>query len=68
MMTVQTELGLVELEVQVNNKYNFDFTDNVKKDAIKYAAFYYIKQLYNNDLISKRQLIEIKRKYNIDID
>lgn len=58
----------VELEVQEKNKRDFDFTDNVKKEATKYAAFHYIKQLYDNNLISKKQLKAIKIKYNINID
>lgn len=66
----------VELEVQENNNFEFknkeieeiDFKDEIRKDATVLAAYYYIKQLYNNGLLSEKELRVIKEKYHIDIE
>ena len=61
----------MDLEVQERSKINSKeiiFNESTKKESIIYAAYYYIRQLYENNLLSLKELNNIKQKYNISIE
>ena len=39
-----------------------------KKEAVILAAYHYIKKLYDNELISEKELYNVRQKYHIDIE
>ena len=44
------------------------FNEKTKKESIILASYFYVKQLYENGLLSERELHNIKEKYHIDIE
>ena len=49
-------------------EFDLKISDKDKKHALNLEAYFYIKKLYNNGDISRKQLDEIKEKYSIDVD
>ena len=44
------------------------FNEETKKKSIVLAAYFYVKQLCENGLLSEKELHNIKQKYRIDIE
>ena len=44
------------------------FNEETKKEAIILSAYFYIKQLCDNGLLSKEELSSIKENYHRDIE
>ena len=44
------------------------FNEKTQKESIILAAYFYMKQLYDNGLITLKELHSIKEKYHIDIE
>ena len=44
------------------------FNEKTQKESIVLAAYFYIKQLYEQNLLSEKELHNIREKYNIDIE
>lgn len=61
-MVAQEENKKVEQLKEIN------FNEKTKKDAIILSAYFYIKQLYKDGLLSKKELDNIKENYSINIE
>ena len=44
------------------------FNEKTKKESVILTAYYYIKQLHDEGLLSDKEIHEIKQKYHIDIE
>ena len=71
-MTTEEDLEVQEYNVLYNKEViqleQIIFNEKTQKESIILASYFYVKQLYENGLLSERELHSIKEKYHIDIE
>ena len=71
-MITEADLEVQEYNVLYNKEViqleQIIFNEKTQKESIILASYFYVKQLYENGLLSERELHNIKEKYHIDIE